>query len=103
MKRAIMAVLTYSIAGRGFYKVFFDNANIYGFLILSVGLAGGLYDIFYQKLKAAGDSQIHWKLLYIEIMQMGGFCMFFIYVSVQKSLFIYPYGEVDRVFLISFE
>ena len=52
MKRAIMAVLTYSIAGRGFYKVFFDNANIYGFLILSVGLAGGLYDIFYQKLKA---------------------------------------------------
>ena len=48
MKRAIMAVLTYSIAGRGFYKVFFDNAKIYGFLVLSVGLAGA-YMIFFIK------------------------------------------------------
>lgn len=50
MKRNLMAAIAYCTAGMGFYHVFWGNANSYGFIILMIGLAGILYDIFYKKL-----------------------------------------------------
>ena len=49
-KRTSMAALAYCTGGTGFYHVFWDNANVYGFIILFMGLAGVLYDVFSKKL-----------------------------------------------------
>ena len=45
-----MVALAYCTAGIGFYHVFWGNANVYGFIILLMGLAGVLYDVFSKKL-----------------------------------------------------
>ncbi len=50
LKRNLMAAIAYCTAGMGFYHVFWGNANSYGFIILTIGMAGILYDIFYKKL-----------------------------------------------------
>ena len=49
-KRTLTAALAYCTAGIGFYHVFWGNANVYGFIILFMGLAGVLYDVFSKKL-----------------------------------------------------
>lgn len=51
MKRYIMAAIAYIITGIGVYHTFFGGANIYGLLILIIGLIGILSDIFNEKLK----------------------------------------------------
>lgn len=53
MKRNLMAAIAYCTAGMGFYHVFWVNANIYGFIILTIGLEGIQYEIFYKKLNPA--------------------------------------------------
>jgi hypothetical protein len=50
MKRLMIAPIAYLTAGIGFYYTFFGSAGIYRMIILSLGLLGVLYDIFYTKL-----------------------------------------------------
>lgn len=49
MKRLIFASIAYMTTGIGIYHTFF-GASIFGMLFLVIGLAGILYDIFYNKL-----------------------------------------------------
>ncbi|WP_154676034.1 hypothetical protein [Bacillus dakarensis] len=50
MKRYIMASFAYLTTGTGIYHTFFSGSKFYEFLILTIGLAGVLYDFFYKKI-----------------------------------------------------
>ncbi|WP_175987429.1 hypothetical protein [Bacillus sp. Marseille-Q1617] len=49
MKRFTIALISYLTAGIGFYFTFFGGSGIYGVIILTLGLLGALFDIFYKK------------------------------------------------------
>jgi hypothetical protein len=49
MKRHVIGAIGYVTTGVGIYSVFFSDANLYSYLILFIGLAGVLFDIFYNK------------------------------------------------------
>jgi hypothetical protein len=50
MNRFNIAFIAYSTTGIGIYQTFFGKSELYGLLILMVGLIGVLYDVFYKKL-----------------------------------------------------
>jgi hypothetical protein len=50
MKRLMIASIAYLTAGIGFYYTFFGGAGINGMILLSLGLLGVLFDVFYSKL-----------------------------------------------------
>ncbi|MFJ7952016.1 hypothetical protein ACIQZG_10865 [Lysinibacillus sp. NPDC096418] len=51
MKRIFLAPLAYLMTGMGCYHTFFGNNNIYGIIILIVGLIGVWLDITDKKVK----------------------------------------------------
>ena len=50
MRRFIIASIAYLTTGIGVYHTFFGGFELYGLLILMIGLLGILSDIFYRKL-----------------------------------------------------
>jgi len=50
MRRFIIASIAYLTTGIGVYHTFFGDFELYGLLILMIGLLGILSDIFYRKL-----------------------------------------------------
>ena len=56
MKRHIIGAIGYVTTGIGIYHVFLGDANLYGFLILIIGLLGVLFDVFYNKLNTENES-----------------------------------------------
>jgi hypothetical protein len=50
MKRFMIASIAYITAGIGFYYTVIGGAGIYGWIILTLGLLGVLFDIFNKKL-----------------------------------------------------
>jgi hypothetical protein len=50
IKRIIITSIAYVTTGIGFYYTSFGDVNLYGLIILSIGLIGVLFDAFYHKL-----------------------------------------------------
>ncbi|WP_345240766.1 hypothetical protein [Pontibacillus salipaludis] len=51
MKKVIMAFIAYSVTGIGVYHTFLGDSNLFGLIILVIGLLGVMNDTFYRNVK----------------------------------------------------
>ncbi len=50
MKRIFFVIISYLVAGVGLYHSFFGAKNMYGYIILGIGLFGIIVDLFSKRL-----------------------------------------------------